>query len=78
MAEILKDQVKKMGADRNPVRQFFHLFASGVEEREDLETLRNMMTAKVDLTVCVKFVPIGIGRYIKRKSQVELRKISRL
>jgi hypothetical protein len=33
MAEILKDQVEKIGVDRNPVRQFFHLFASGVKER---------------------------------------------
>jgi hypothetical protein len=35
MAEILQDQVQKMGVDRNLVTQFFHLFASGVKERED-------------------------------------------
>jgi hypothetical protein len=33
MAEMLKDQVEKMGVDRNPVRQFFHLFVSGAKER---------------------------------------------
>jgi hypothetical protein len=63
---MLKDQVEKIGEDRNPVRQFFHLFASGVKEREDLETiLRNITTAKVDLTVLVQFVLIGIGRNIE-------------
>jgi hypothetical protein len=54
MAEILKDQVEKMDVDRNPVRQFFYLFPSGVKERGDLGIIvRNMTNGKVDLTVRV-------------------------
>jgi hypothetical protein len=69
VAEILKDQVEKMGLDKNPVTQFFPLFAPDVKQKEDPETiLQNMTNAKFGLTVRVQFVLIGISQNSKEIS----------